>query len=105
MDKTIDFPKKKELIEELRKNNIIFAAFFGSRAKGTANPDSDYDIIVEFDPRKSIPYSKFYDAKMATKKLLNSELDFLTVKSISKFMRDEILKTMKVIYDDRSRKG
>lgn len=104
MDKTIDFPKKDELVRTLRENHVVFAALFGSRAKGTARPDSDYDILVEFNPSFPVPYSKFFHAKEMTKKVLDSDIDFLTMKSVSKFMRNEVISTMRVIYDDRTGK-
>lgn len=104
MDKTIDFPKKDQLVDALRKDDIVFAAIFGSRAKGTARSDSDYDILVEFNPDNPIPFSKFYKAKEHVVDILGSNIDFLTLKSLSKFMRDDVTRSMKVIYDDRARK-
>lgn len=35
---------------ELRKSGIRHAALFGSIARGEERPDSDIDILVEFEP-------------------------------------------------------
>jgi predicted nucleotidyltransferase len=35
---------------ELRKRGIRHAALFGSVARGEERPDSDIDILVEFEP-------------------------------------------------------
>jgi predicted nucleotidyltransferase len=35
---------------ELRKRGIRHAALFGSAARGEERPDSDIDILVEFEP-------------------------------------------------------
>ncbi len=34
----------------LRARGVAHAALFGSRARGDHRPDSDIDIMVEFDP-------------------------------------------------------
>ena len=102
MDKTIDFPKKKELIEEMRKNHIIFAALFGSRAKETAKEDSDYDLLVEFDPAVPIPLSRFMKVEENIKQVLDSPVDIVTINGLGrKSFKQEVLSTMKVFYDRR----
>ncbi len=49
--------KREEIIARLRENEAILrergvmhAALFGSRARGDERPDSDTDIMIEFDP-------------------------------------------------------
>jgi predicted nucleotidyltransferase len=34
----------------LRERGVAHAALFGSRARGDQRPDSDTDIMIEFDP-------------------------------------------------------
>ena len=48
---------RQEILAKLRENEAALrargvghAALFGSRARGDARPDSDIDIMVEFDP-------------------------------------------------------
>jgi len=36
-------PNKPELVNTLCRNNVQFAAIFGSRAKGTVRPDREYE--------------------------------------------------------------
>lgn len=104
MEKTIEFPKKKALIEELHKNHIVFAALFGSRAKGTAGEDSDYDLLVEFDPAVPIPLSRFVKVEENIKQILDSPVDLVTVYGLGrKSFKKEVLNTMKVFYDRRKR--
>lgn len=40
----------KEAEPELRARGIRHAALFGSAARGEERPDSDIDILVEFEP-------------------------------------------------------
>ncbi len=103
MDKTIDFPKKEELIKTLRENEVNFAAIFGSRAKGTARPDSDYDILVDFYPDASVGYFKLFRIEDKVKEILGPDVDFVTVGALHHLMRDEVFQTMKVLYDNRKK--
>lgn len=104
MEKIIDFPKKKELIETLQQNHVVFAAIFGSRAKGVAGPNSDYDLLVEFDPEAHIGYSQFFDIESKIKKTLNTNVDLVTVYGLGrKSFKREVLSTMKVFYDRRKK--
>lgn len=42
----------EQIIPVLRSNQVVYAALFGSRAKNMAAPQSDYDILIEFSPKK-----------------------------------------------------
>lgn len=99
--KTLDIPRKKELIDVMRQNHIIFAAIFGSRATGTSRLDSDYDFLVEFDPKARIGYFKLFDIERNIQNFLNSPVDLITTKGTNKRLHEEIDKTKVVLYDER----
>lgn len=99
---TIDFPKKKELIKTLRQNNIVFGALFGSRAGGVAKPESDYDLLIKFDQKTAVPFSKFSRVYDKIKKILGRDIDLVTTYGLGqKSFKKEVSKTMKVFYDGR----
>lgn len=96
--------KENRLAGILQKNNVIFAALFGSRAKGTATRKSDYDILVEFDSSISIPLSRFIRIKDNIEQIAKSNVDIVTVGGLGqKQFRNEVLNTMKVLYDKRKK--
>lgn len=101
---TLDIPNKEKLIEIMRRNQIEFAALFGSRAKGTARDDSDYDILIEFSPSARVGLFKYQSIEDEVSSTLGEKVDLVTVDGIDKYVKDEVLRTMKVIYDSRSKK-
>ena len=101
--KTVDIPNEKEFIKLLRQNHIVFAAVFGSRAKGKTRPESDYDFLVEFDPDARVGYFKFFDIEKNIADYLKSPVDLITTKGTNKRLHNEIDKTKVVLYDQRSK--
>ena len=45
---------RERIIDILRQNSVRRASFFGSIVRGEMTEDSDVDILVEFEGRKSL---------------------------------------------------
>ncbi len=73
------------------------AYLFGSHARGTANADSDVDILVELDHAKPIGLH-FVRMKLELESLLQVKVDLLSDKGISKYIRPYIEHDKKLIY-------
>ncbi len=102
--KSAILPNRNQLEKTFRENHIIFAAIFGSRAKGTAKEESDYDFLVEFEPNFSIPLSRFLIVKDNLEKALQKDIDLVTIHGLGRRrFKQEVSKTMKVLYDQRKR--
>lgn len=102
--KILDIPNENKLINVMRRNQIEFAALFGSRIKGTAKEDSDYDILIQFSPNARVGLFKYQEIENEISSTLGEKVDLVTVGGIDKYIKDEVFKTMKVIYDNRSKK-
>ena len=83
MDKIkIRVPRKK-LAEFCRKNHIRKLAFFGSVLRDDFGPDSDVDVLVEFEPGRT-PGLAFFGMQEELEKILGRKVDLNTPGFLSK---------------------
>ncbi|PXF51814.1 MAG: hypothetical protein C4B55_05555 [Candidatus Methanophagaceae archaeon] len=80
---------KKTLIEVLRKYGVKKAALFGSVARGEATEESDIDLLIEFEGRKSL--LDLAGLKLELQELLRRRVDLLTYKSLHPLLKERIL--------------
>jgi predicted nucleotidyltransferase len=59
----------------LRARGVAHAALFGSRARGDQRPDSDTDIMVEFDPAARITVFDYAGLKRELAALFDGPVD------------------------------
>jgi hypothetical protein len=59
----------------LRKRGVAHAALFGSRARGDQRPDSDTDIMIEFDPAARITVYDYARLKDYIAELFEGRVD------------------------------
>ncbi|MFH1452894.1 MAG: nucleotidyltransferase family protein [Armatimonadota bacterium] len=81
------------------KYNIIYMAIFGSFARGDFSSQSDIDILVKFEKRKSL--LEIVRIQRELSELIGNPVDLLTEKSISPYIMEKIKHELKVIYDKR----
>lgn len=79
----------KEHWGELKERGVKSIAIFGSMARGEATPESDVDILVEFD--KPIGLFEFVRVKFYLEEIIGSEVDLVTPEAIRPAMREQIL--------------
>jgi len=95
-DKTIDLNSIKPILES---NGVEFAGFFGSFSRGEERRDSDIDLLVRF--KKPVGLFKLVGLEMALSEKLGRAVDLVTEGFISPFIKDEVMKDLKVFYEKR----
>ena len=72
----------EQILEKLRENEsalrargVSHAALFGSRARGDDRPDSDIDIMIEFDPAAHVTLFNYAGLKDYIANLFDSAVD------------------------------
>ena len=95
-------PFKPELMHKmsqvLKKNDIIYAGIFGSYAKNKQVNDSDIDFLIEFNPTKKKTLFDMVDIQYELQDILDKKVDLVTKNSLNKYIKNEILNSVKVIY-------
>ena len=81
---------KDAMIPVLKKYGVRRASLFGSIVRGEMDKDSDIDVLVEFEGRKSL--LDLAGLKIELEEKLKREVDVLTYKSIHPLLRERILK-------------
>lgn len=90
---------KEKLVNICKKNDVVFFALFGSFAKGAQRAKSDIDIIIKFDESKEKSLIDLVHAENEFKKLFKRKVDLLTPGSLSPYLKNNILSSMRVIYE------
>ncbi len=84
-----------------RRYHVAKLELFGSRAKGTARPDSDVDLLVTFEPGKT-PGLAFVALAEELEVVFEHKVDLLTRECVEKdfnpYRRDGILTTTELLY-------
>jgi len=73
-----------------RKNHIKRLAFFGSVLRDDFGPDSDLDVIVEFESGH-VPGLRYFAMERELSEILGRKVDLNTPGTLSKYFRDRVL--------------
>jgi predicted nucleotidyltransferase len=92
----VRLPKDK-IADFCRRHHIRKLAVFGSVAHGDSRPDSDLDILVEFEPGH-VPGLAFFGVKQEFSELLGRQVGLNTPQFLSPYFRDEVLAEAEVQY-------
>ena len=92
----IDVPTKR-IADFCRRNHIRRLAFFGSVLRDDFGPESDVDVLVEFEPGTRLGFA-FFDIDQELSQILGRRVDLRTSQELSKYFRDEVLAEAKEVY-------
>jgi len=81
-----------------RRHHIRRLALFGSVLRDDFTPDSDVDVLVEFEPGH-VPGLAFFSLDDELGAILGRRVDLNTPNSLSPYFRDEVLAEAEVVYD------
>jgi len=88
---------RERIAEFCRRNHIRKLALFGSVLRDDFGPESDVDVLVEFDPNH-IPGLAFFGMEEELSEIIGRKVDLSTAGFLSPYFRDEVLKEAQVQY-------
>jgi len=93
----IDIPHER-IAEFCRKHHIRRLAFFGSVLRDDFRPDSDVDVLVEFEPGQT-PGWEFFSMERELSEILQRKADLNTQGFLGRYIRDRVLREARTVYD------
>lgn len=89
---------KREIEEYCKSRRIRRLSFFGSFLRKDFRPDSDLDILVEFEPGEKVGFLKLAGMERELSEIVNHKVDLRTPAELSRYFRQEVLDSAEVQY-------
>lgn len=92
-----DLPKD-QLENICRQYHVIEVSVFGSALRDDFRPESDIDLLVEFDPAAQIGFFTLIKLQREFSRLFKRTVDLIPKQGLKPAIRRAVLETAKVIY-------
>jgi predicted nucleotidyltransferase len=80
-------------------NGVRRLGLFGSALRGEFQPDSDIDLLVEFEAGRVPGLLQLAALELELVELLGREVDLRTAADLSRHFRDDVSASARVLYD------
>ena len=88
---------QEEIAAFCRRHQIRKLALFGSVLRSDSRPESDVDVLVEFEPGTRVGL-RFFEIEQELSKLFGKKVDLNTPGFLSKYFRDQVLAEAETLY-------
>jgi hypothetical protein len=94
-------PDRHALADFCRRNGIRRLAVFGSALRDDFGPESDVDLLVEFEPGRTPGMMGIAHMERELESLLGGRrrVDLRTYGDLSRYFRDEVRATARPVFD------
>lgn len=89
----------EQIADFCARHHIRRLALFGSVLRDDFNPDSDVDVVVEFEPGHTPDFFRFVDMQDELSELLGRKVDLNTPAFLSRYFRQQVLDSAQVLYE------
>jgi hypothetical protein len=95
----IDF-SREALVDLCRRHHIRRLSLFGSVLREEFGPDSDIDVLVEFDPSHVVGFRIFRVEEELSRLFGGHRVDLVNPKYLNRHVKDRILSSAQVQYNE-----
>ena len=99
-NRKIEIPESK-IADFCRRHHIKRLALFGSALSEEFRPDSDVDILVEFEAGHVPGFFSLHDMEEELSGIVGRSTDLRTPEDLSRYFRTEVIKNSEVLYDQK----
>ncbi len=89
---------REQLAEFCRRNQIRWLALFGSALRDDFGPDSDVDVLVEFEPEARVGMIALGEMQHELSNLFARPVDLVLKNGLKRRIRDSVLASAQEIY-------
>jgi predicted nucleotidyltransferase len=89
---------REQIAEFCLRNHVRKLAFFGSVLRDDFGPDSDVDVLVEFEPGHPVGLLRMAELEIELSRIIGRQADLRTLGDLSRYFRDEVAATAEVQY-------
>jgi len=94
----LDESVMEQIVDLCTRWNIRRLALFGSAIRDDHRPDSDIDVLVEFEPGH-VPGFGFITIQDELTEVFGRRIDLHTPATLSRYFRDDVLDRARTLYD------
>jgi predicted nucleotidyltransferase len=88
-----------QLVEFCERHHVRKLALFGSILTEHFRPDSDVDILVDFEPESRATYFDLVGMEEELSEMLGRRVDLRTPRELSRYFRDQVVASAAVQYE------
>ena len=92
---SVDRRKIAEFCQRLRVKKL---ALFGSVLRDDFRPESDVDVLVEFEPGATTGFVRLAAMELELSQIIGRYADLRTPPELSRYFRDEVVRTAEIQY-------
>ncbi|MBQ8126881.1 MAG: nucleotidyltransferase domain-containing protein [Prevotella sp.] len=89
----------KTIADYFRTQPVLKAWLFGSYSRGEQRPDSDVDILVEYDRSQPVGLFKISKMHLTLQQLLQKEVDLVDEETLFPWVADSVNQDKQLIYE------
>jgi len=89
---------KPQLEEFCRRAGIRKLSFFGSVLTDDFGPNSDVDVLVEFEPGQVVGLLRMARLELELAKIVGRKVDLRTSRDLSRYFREKVVGSAEVQY-------
>jgi len=97
MKSNIEIPESV-ITDFCRRNHIHRLSLFGSVLRSDFRPESDVDVLVEFEPGHVPGFIRLEGMERELSEILGRKADMRTPEDLSRYFRDEVIAVAEVQY-------